>query len=178
MEHLSVRPLEAQDVPLIIQYWLGGSPEFMHGMGVDMAKMPSVEQWETALNTQLSQSIPEKKSYCFIWLLEGQPVGHCNINKIIPGQEAYLHLHLWRSDLRQKGLGEQLVRLTLPHFFEAYDLQTLYCEPYALNPAPNKTLEKVGFVWEKTHVTTPGWLNFEQPVHLWKLDRATFLDLL
>lgn len=177
MNTLSVRELESKDIESIIEYWLGAEPAFLEGMGVDLSKMPSREAWESSLNEQLSQAIPDKKSYCIIWQLDGVAVGHSNINKIRFGEEAFMHLHLWRSDIRQKGMGAALVKMTLPYFFENYALKNLYCEPYALNPAPNKTLQKLGFHFVKTYVTIPGWLNFEQPVNLWELSRDQFLNL-
>ncbi|MBC7775278.1 MAG: GNAT family N-acetyltransferase [Phycisphaerae bacterium] len=177
MNSLSVRPLSEAHIPLITQYWLGSDPAFLQGMGVDLDKMPGQSEWEKSLLEQLSQPIPDKKSYCIIWQVDDQAVGHSNINKIQLGEEAYMHLHLWRTNLRQKGMGTDFVKLTLPHFFENYHLKTLYCEPYSLNPAPNKTLEKVGFQFVKEYVTTPGWLNFEQPVNLWELSRERFLSL-
>ena len=82
-----------------------------------------------------------------------------------------MHLHLWQTDVRQKGLGTAFVKMTLPYFFEHLQLQKIYCEPYSGNPAPNKTLEKVGFRFVKTYTTTPGWINFEQPVNLWEIGR-------
>ncbi|MFN0175303.1 MAG: GNAT family N-acetyltransferase [Saprospiraceae bacterium] len=177
MNSLSVRPLEESDIPLITRYWLDATPGFLEGMGVDLNKMPGQAEWEKVLTEQLRQSIPDKKSYCIIWLLNEQAVGHSNINKIQFGKEAFMHLHLWRSDIRQKGLGADFVKMTLPFFFDHYELQTIYCEPYSLNPAPNKTLEKVGFQFVKQHVTVPGWLNFEQAVNLWELSRERYLNL-
>jgi RimJ/RimL family protein N-acetyltransferase len=166
---ISVRELAPHDLPALVGYWLNASPDFLLGMGVDLAKMPSGEVWTASLNEQLSLPLEEKTSYCMIWELDGRAVGHSNVNKIERGEAAFMHLHLWERDIRQKGLGAALVRLTVPHFFEKFHLKRLFCEPYALNPAPNRTLEKVGFRFVKTHVTTPGWLNFEQPVNLWEL---------
>lgn len=40
------------------------------------------------------------------------------------------------------------------------------------NPAPNKTLKKAGFELVKEYVTTPGPINFEQPVKLWCLSEV------
>lgn len=177
MSNLSVRELTESDIPVLIRYWLESDPAFLQGMGVDLDKMPVKEQWEQSLMEQLRQSIPDKKSYCIIWEVDGIPVGHSNINKIQFGQEAYMHLHMWNPSLRQKGMGTELVLMTLPFFFENYQLETLYCEPYALNPAPNKTLERVGFQFEKEYTTVPGWLNFEQPVRLWSLSRDQYQSL-
>lgn len=172
---LSVRPLQEIDIEPLSDYWFKASPEFLQGMGVDLAKMPARADWETMLQEQLSQSLEEKKSYCFIWQLAGEAVGHSNVNRIVFGSEAYMHLHLWRSDLRQKGLGVDFVRLTIPHFFQDLQLQKIYCEPYQLNPGPNKTLEKAGFHFVKTHITVPGFINFEQPVNLWEIERSAVL---
>lgn len=177
MSTLSANPLQKEDIPHIINYWLSAEPAYLEGMGVDLAKMLPRENWEKMLSEQLSLSIPEKQSYAIVWRLDGEPVGHSNINKINMGKDAYMHLHLWKPDVRKKGIGTAFVKMTLPHYFETYALQTLYCEPYALNPAPNKTLEKVGFTFVKQHVTIPGTLNFEQPVNLWSLTRAQYLEI-
>jgi RimJ/RimL family protein N-acetyltransferase len=167
--NLSVREMRQDDIELIIQYWLSADPVFLAGMGVDLSKMPSKEEWNKMLHEQLSQSYKEKKSYCMIWLVDGEPVGHSNVNKIIFGEEAYMHLHLWKPGKRKKGFGVELVRKTIPWFFQNLQLKKLYCEPYALNPAPNRVLEKVGFSFVKEYRTTPGWLNFEQSVKRWEV---------
>jgi RimJ/RimL family protein N-acetyltransferase len=167
---LSVREIEAGDIGLIANYWLAADHAFLRGMGADPAKRPAREPLMAMLSAQLSQSYPEKQSYCIIWLVDGQPAGHSNVNRIVWGQEAYMHLHVWQAGARSKGLGTAMVKMTLPYFFENLQLQKLCCEPYALNPPPNKTLEKVGFEFIKQHVTIPGWINFEQTVNLWELD--------
>lgn len=164
---LSVREIQQSDIPLIIDYWLSADHDFLVGMGVDVSKLPSREQWLAMLPQQLEQPYEEKQSYCMIWLADGQPVGHSNVNKIVFGEEAYMHLHLWKPDVRQKGMGVELVKMTLPWFFKNLKLKILFCEPYALNPAPNKTLEKVGFAFEKEYLTVPGSFSFEQPTNRW-----------
>lgn len=121
------------------------------------------------LSEQLHQSYEEKKSYCIIWEADGKQVGHSNVNKIIFGQEAFMHLHIWTPKIRKQGYGAEFVKKTFPYFFDNLHLKKLYCEPYALNAAPNNTLKKVGFKFVKKYVTIPGWLNFKQPVNLWEL---------
>lgn len=167
---LSVREITHADVPRIADYWQHATPDFLRGMGVDIQKMPTREQWLDMLAGQVNRPYADRQSYCLVWLLNGEPVGHSNVNKIIYGQEAYMHLHLWVDDVRKQGLGEAFVRLCIPHFIKNLQLKKLCCEPYAHNPGPNKTLQKLGFTHVKTHITTPGWLNFEQEVNLWELD--------
>ncbi|MBC5772645.1 GNAT family N-acetyltransferase [Pontibacter sp. KCTC 32443] len=172
--NLSVRELQEQDITLIADYWLKSDSEHLIGMGVDMAKLPTRQQLTQMLQAQLNAPLHEKQSYCVIWEVDSQAVGHSNINKIMFGEEAYMHLHMWRSDIRKQGLGSALVKMSLPYFFENLQLKTLYCEPYALNPAPNKTLQKVGFELEKEYITIPGSLNFEQPVKRWRLSYSKY----
>lgn len=171
---LSVRELRADDIPRITDYWLNSTPDHLIGMGVDVNKMPTRAEWEAMLSDQLNLSYEEKKSYCLIWEVKGKAAGHSNINDIVYGEEAFMHLHLWSPDFRQRGLGARLVRLSLPCFFDNCQLQRLYCEPYALNPAPNRTLEKAGFEFVKSYRTVPGFLSCEQKVNRWVLTRERF----
>jgi RimJ/RimL family protein N-acetyltransferase len=173
---LSVRELRAGDIDPIADYWLNADPSYLEGMGVDRAKMPTREEWTAMLIEQLSTPLKEKKSYALIWEVDGKPVGHSNINKIVFGQEAYMHLHIWIPEVRKKGYGVPFIRLSLPYYFTNYELQVLYCEPYALNEAPNRTMERAGFRRVKEYVTTPGWINFEQPVRLWAMTRAEWKE--
>jgi len=166
---LSVREIQQTDIEHIIRYWLTADPLFLTGMGVDLNKMPSKEEWTTMLTEQLTQVYPEKKSYCMIWLVDNKAIGHCNVNKIKFGEEAYMHLHVWNNEFRKKGMGTDLVKMSLPYFFENLELKKIYSEPYALNPAPNKVLEKAGFTFMKEYLTIPGFLNFEQTVKRWEL---------
>lgn len=175
--NLSVRELEAQDIDSITNYWLNADSAYLQGMGVDLSKIPSRVQWEAILNKQLNSPIPEKQSYAIIWQVNGEAVGHCNITDITFGEQAFMHLHLWRSDLRQQGAGVNLVKMSLPYFFENFELKRLFCEPSAYNPAPNKTLPKVGFTFVKSHVTTLSSLTAEQLANRWEMTREQFKKL-
>jgi RimJ/RimL family protein N-acetyltransferase len=172
--HLSVREIQKKDIDLLVRYWLESDATHHAGMGVDITKLPDEKAWRMMLSQQLSQAYEKKQSYCIIWQIDDKPIGHSNINKIIFEQEAYMHLHVWDASIRQKGIGTNLVKLALPYFFKNMKLQKLYCEPYALNLAPNKTLEKIGFDFVKEYVTIPGTLNFEQPVKRWVLSLEKF----
>jgi RimJ/RimL family protein N-acetyltransferase len=170
--NLSVRELQQKDIDLVVNYWMNANENYLLGMGVDIKKMISREAFTQMLNDQFKLPIEKKNAYCIIWEHEGKPVGHSNTNPTKFGQEATMHLHLWQSEVRKKGMGTEFLRMTLPLFFENLKLKKLYCEPYALNPAPNKTLEKVGFKLVRKYITTPGFLNFEQPVIRWEMSSS------
>jgi len=164
----TVREIKEADINLILDYFLDATPEFLKGLGVDMNKLPQRDTWHKLLDNELLKPVEEKQMYFIIWELDGKPIGHSNINKIKFGEEAFMHLHLWKPDNRVKGNGSWFVTETIPYYFKNFRLKTLFCEPNAFNTAPNKTLEKVGFIFVKEYITTPGYLNFEQPVKLWK----------
>lgn len=167
----TIRELEPGDIDQIIAYFLNAKHDFLRGMGVNPKKLPDADSWKSLLNQDLSRPLPDKQFYYLIWELDHYPVGHSNINKIIFGQEAYMHLHLWQPQNRQTGHGVDFIRQSINKYFQTFNLQHLFCEPYALNPAPNKILAKVSFELVKTYETTPGWINFHQTVNRWVLSR-------
>jgi RimJ/RimL family protein N-acetyltransferase len=175
--NISVREITIEDIPFINQYWADATPEYLLGMGADPALLPDQKVFKEMLQGQLSLPYAEKQSYCIIWLIDDEPVGHCNVNKIVFGQEAYMHLHLWHDTKRQSGLGAAFVKWSLPYFFKNLQLKTLFCEPYALNPAPNKTLQQLGFEFIKAYITIPGSFSFEQLTARWELSLEKFKSM-
>ena len=161
--------MTVDDIQPILDYWFTAEDSFLIGMGVDLAKMPKKEEFSEMLSEQVRAPYESKKSFCMIWLVDDMQVGHSNVNKIIFGEEAFMHLHIWKNNFREKGIGTELVKLTIPYFFEKLKLKRLLCEPYSKNPSPHKTIEKVGFRFVKEYITTPGWINFEQPVKQWMI---------
>lgn len=175
--NLSVKELEQVDIDKLLKYWYSRSPEALKAMGADITKFPTQENFNSSLNQQLAQPYDQKKAFALIWMLDKEYIGHCNVNSIEFGHSAKMHLHIWHKTQRRKGIGLELVKKSLPYFFNCLQLKLLICEPYAYNPAPNKTLEKVGFKFEKKYLTTPGSLNFEQEVNRWVLTRKEFMEL-
>ncbi len=176
--NLSARELRQSDVNLIADYWSQSTPDHLIGMGVDLKKLPARSDLVSLLSGQLGLSPEDRQSSCTIWEVDSQPVGHCNVNSIEFGEKAHMHLHLWRPELRFRGTGVSLVRMSLPFFFERLQLKDLYCEPISGNRAPNRVLEKVGFDFIRTYKTVPGPINFEQDVNRWHLSRTKYATLM
>ena len=174
---LSVREMTLTDVAAIVNYWHECDHHFLISMGVDVAKLPTREVLTHILTEHLNTPLEKRRSYCLIWELNGEPVGHCNTNPTTFGEEAFMHLHIWNINARQRALGTEFVKMSLPYFFKNLQLKKLFCQPYALNDAPNKTLAKAGFEFVKEYLTVPGFLNFEQPVKQWQLTREKFEQL-
>jgi RimJ/RimL family protein N-acetyltransferase len=175
---IKVREAQIKDVELIANYWMNSTPEHLLMMGVDLTKVPERAAFTKMLTRQISLALSEKQSYALIWEVDGLAVGHSNVNVIEFGRQAKMHLHLWVQGLRHKGIGTELVRRSLSFYFEKLHLELLICEPYAKNPAPNKTLAKLGFQWERCYRTIPGSINFEQEVNRWNLSRKAYEHLI
>jgi len=168
-DKLTIREIQASDIPDIVQYWLGSDKLYLSGMGVEPARLPTAEQLTSNLQSQIETPVEKRSSFCIIWQLNGRSIGHSNTNPTNFGKDAFMHLHLWYPEVRSKGMGTKLLQLTVFRFFEVLKLKDLYCQPYSLNPAPHKALQKAGFELVKEYITVPGSLNFEQPVKLWHL---------
>ncbi len=173
MEQL-VRELLYSEVELMMDYFFSADDDFLIGMGADPKKLPSREDWLERLKTDFSKDKKDKGFYYLGWEYKGKLVGHSNINNINYAKEACAHLHLWDKDLRQSGLGRFFFQESIHRFFAEFPLKRIICEPYAKNPAPNKTLAKLGFEFEKSYVTVPGLINFEQEVNRWQVTREQF----
>ena len=171
-----IREFEIGDINLMISYFREADHDFLEGMGADPSKLPPADEWRDILREDFGRPVEQKEFYYVIWEVNGESVGHSNINKIIYGQEAYIHLHLWTSAHRKSGHGAYFVNESISRYFEKFQLQNLFCEPYVLNPAPNRTLPKIGFELVKTYETTPGWINFKQQVNRWVLTREKWLQ--
>jgi len=166
----NIRPLAIDDIPLITTYFHQLGEKGLLGMGVQPSKLPEVEEWNKLIAEDLTQPVELRQFYYLIWELDGISVGHANINKIVYGDHAFMHLHLWRPTDRRAGHGTKFVRETLPMFATKFRLTQLFSEPFAGNPAPNKTLPKAGFKLVRTYETIPGWINYHQTVNRWQWD--------
>src|SRR5216684_3686190 len=102
-----------------------------------------------------------------------QRPAHCfsTSDKIRYGEQAHMHLHVTEPERRHQGIGAEGVRRSVEIYFERLKLKRLFCEPNTFNVPPNRTLQKAGFKYLKTHMTVPGPLNFHQAVTRWVMER-------
>ena len=171
---LSVRDMKREEIDLMVDYFLDADAEFLMSMGAVKKKLPNRADWIKKLNEGFEKSNTEKEFYFIIWLKDDQPIGHSNNNNIGFGKSATMHLHLWKSDSRKRGLGFKFLKQTLPFYFENFELEKLICEPFSENSAPNRTLKKIGFEFIKAYETIPGSINFSQIVNRYEMTKEQF----
>ena len=162
------------DTLSIVDYFLTCSDQDYDRMGVDAGKLPPADDWIDLIEQNRALPLEKKNFFYLIWTDDGKPVGHCNINKIKFGEEAYMHLHIWKNEFRNKGIATKLLKESISIFFENFDLKRLFCEPAAGNTGPNHTLKKFNFRLEQTYDTVPGWINTYQTVNRWVIDKPGF----
>lgn len=159
------------EADFVASYFADADDAFLRSLGVDPDKVPSHEQIWHYIEHQLSAPKSEKENFYLIWELDGLGVGFSTIDEITVGKQANMHLHMAVSDRRTKGHGAEFVKRSVPIYFDEFDLDVLYCQPYAFNTAPNRALQRAGFNFVETVEMVPGPINFHQPVTRWKMTR-------
>ena len=168
---IHVREMQLEQVGLVIDYFHDSTAEHLEILGVDPTRLPGRTQWRQLYEADFAQPIERRRSLLVLWEVDGKPIGFSSVDKIIYGKEAYMHLHIVTPTQRQSGYGAACVRESVRIYFERLQLERVYCEPNAFNVGPNRTLQKAGFSYVKTHHTVPGPLNFHQPVTRWVYEK-------
>lgn len=172
-QEIEVRPfLGPQEYAMMIDYFVSAEKSFLRGMGVDPAKLPTRQEWLKQALLDHDRVLADKDRFYLAWMYQGRQVGHSSVNKIKVGEEAFIHLHLWKPELRRAGMGVEFFKRSVNFFMREFRLKRLLCEPYAENSAPNKVLSKLGFRLIKRYRTVPGAINYEQDVNQYELDHG------
>jgi len=167
---VSVREMLLSEVGIRIRYFHEASDDYLLALGVDRALLPEPDVWLSLHERDFERPLTERENFTLVWELDGQVVGFSALDHIEFGEEAFMHLHIVQPSLRRRGLGANFVKLSASRYFELFDLKRLYCEPNALNVAPNRTLQRAGFTYLFSHEATPGPINFPQVTTRWVLE--------
>jgi RimJ/RimL family protein N-acetyltransferase len=166
-----VREMELAEVGLRIDYFHDSSDEHLTKLGVNRASLPTKEAWRSAYTADYALPIEDRNGVALIWELDGRTVGFSSADRIVFGEEAFMHLHIVSPELRHMGFGAEFVMESVRHYFQMLHLERLYCEPNAFNTAPNRTLQRAGFRYLFTHEAQPTPINFHQTITRWVIER-------
>jgi RimJ/RimL family protein N-acetyltransferase len=166
-----VREMADSEFDIVIDYFYKSTPEFLEILGVDPTRLPPPDSWRERFQRELSRPIQQRSALIVIWLSDDKPLGFSSCDKITFGEQANMHLHVVDPARRNQGFGVECLRRSADIYFERLNLKRLFCEPYAFNVAPNRTLQRAGFKYLKTYMTVPGPLNFHQAVTRWVMER-------
>ena len=149
---LSVRPLAREDFDQFINYWFALSPAEIERLGVASDRLPSADRMRSYLEAMLAGADESVRSFVLAWCVNGEAIGHSSLKDIVPGESGSMHLHMWRADLRGKGLGAHLFCLAAVDLYKRFKLKRIVCEPKADNPPPNRLLQWIGFPLVSTRI--------------------------
>jgi len=169
--NFSVREMQLSETELVVDYFHNATPEFLETLGVDPSRLPRRAEWLARYRQEFALPIEERTSFAVIWLSDDRAIGFSTCNPVVYGERANMHLHVIAPENRQQGIGVACVKQSALLYFERLKLKRLFCEPNAFNVAPNRTLQKAGFKYLKTHMTVPGAINFHQAVTRWVMER-------
>jgi RimJ/RimL family protein N-acetyltransferase len=167
----TVREMAVEEVDFIVDYFHRSTPEHLETLGVDPTRLPPPEAWRERYRREYTLPINQRSTLLVIWLSNDRPVGFSTSDKIVYGHRANMHLHIVNPEDRRGGIGVAGVQRSVDIYFERLKLKSLFCEPNAFNVAPNRTLQKAGFKYLKTHMTVPGPLNHHQAVTRWVIEQ-------
>jgi len=162
---LSVRPMQADDVAKIAEYFCENSSEHYERLGIDRSKLPPASEYRRSLLDLVDVAPERATTYYSIWLLNGDPIGHSSLKDIVFEETGSQHLHIWKTLERGKGYGATLFCLSTLEFYRRFRLKKIVCEPRAENRLPNQMLRRIGFsllgsrVAASSDISTVGELN-------------------
>jgi RimJ/RimL family protein N-acetyltransferase len=168
---MAVREMTESEFEFVIEYFFRATPEFLETLGVDPTRLPTPDSWRERFRREQAKPTEQRTWLVVTWLKDSRPLGFSTSDKITYGEQANMHLHVVDPERRNQGYGAECVRRSADIYFERLKLKRLFCEPYAFNVAPNRTLQRAGFKYVKTYMTVPGPLNFRQAVTRWVMER-------
>ncbi len=168
---IAVREMARSEVNLVIDYFHQSTSEHLEMLGVDRARLPPPNSWHKQFEHLFSTPIEKRPRFYVVWLLDDRAIGFSSCDKIVFGERANMHLHVSNPERRRQGIGTKCVLRSVEVYFQKLKLKQLFCEPNAFNAGPNRTLQKAGFKYMKTHMTVPGPLNYHQAVTQWMIER-------
>lgn len=178
MVTLSIRSLQEEDIPNIVDYWFKNTDEDLVRMGVAKTKLISEIEFTQSLETVFHTPLEKARSHYMIWLIDDKPVGYNALKDIVRNEIAHMHLHMWNADYRRKGYGAKLFCMAAVEFYRMFHLKMILCEPRSSNPMPNKMLTKIGFKKWKTYMSTSSELSETCEVNSYIIDLATATSFL
>jgi hypothetical protein len=167
---LTVREMMGSEVGLIIDYFFQSTPEYLEILGVDPTRLPAPKAWRERFRRDWAHC--RSTSARCRHLAVGRPAGRLFDRRQDRLRRTGQHAPArHRPRAPESGFGVECVRRSVGIYFERLKLKRLFCEPNAFNVAPNRTLQKAGFKYLKTHMTVPGPLNYHQAVTRWVIER-------
>jgi len=89
---LRVRPMGVEDLDVRIRYFQDATDEHLQLIGVDRSKLLALGEWRRSFEEDLARPVAARTDHGLIWEADGEPVGFSTADRIVFGDQAYMHL--------------------------------------------------------------------------------------
>ncbi len=141
-----LRPFTPSDIDLMCDYWYRSPTDFLRSLQLNPEKMLSEAELRERWRRHMDPMVRDRDRNAFGLVIEhqGMPVGCHTISDLQYGRDAIFHAHLWRPELRQKGLGSHTYPRACDYFMKRFALQKILFHTPTSNPGPNRLKRKLG----------------------------------
>ena len=143
---ISIRDLTEEDIPFILNYWFHSPPGFIEAMGVDTAKLPSEADMAKSLEEKcrINRTLPASKTNALVVSYANQPIGLHTLFPFTQGDSGIFHAHLWKSEMRGRGLALHSYPRACQIFIQRFDLKRILFKTPIQNKGAIRVKEKLG----------------------------------
>ena len=154
---LTVREMTAAETDLIVEYFLNSTPEHLETLALEFpCGFHPLQAGASACAGRSRCLFSTEAWYC---RATSRSAFRPRTRLSMASRPTCTCMSSTRAQAPQ-GAGAECVWRSVDLYFEKLQLKRLFCEPHAFNVAPNRTLQKAGFKYLKTHMTVAGAAQF------------------
>ena len=143
---ISVRDLQLEDIPHVLNYWFHSPPGFIEGMAVDVMKLPSEIEMRDSLTAKCKSNslLTKSKSNALAILKDSEAIGFHTLWPFTEGVDGIFHSHIWNPQMRGKGVALVSYLLAAQEFIKRFDLQKILYKTPMQNIGAIRVKQKLG----------------------------------
>jgi hypothetical protein len=172
-----VRPLQEEDITLIVKYWTGLSARRLLKMAVNPQMAPTKDYLIERLQKYIKN--PPNDSGYLMMVLNGKCVGYVVLKDLAPDGSATVHLHTWDFTMNQKKDRMILFCMAVVQFYERFKVNRMIANTFRDNQLTNILIKKMGFTFIKSFFGAPAAISMQRENNQYFIDRevaANFLN--
>ena len=171
-----VRPLQEEDIALIVKYWTGLSEKRLRKMAVNPQMAPTKDYLIERLQKYIKD--PPHDSGYLMMVLNGKCIGYVVLKDCTSDGSATIHLHTWEFTMGQRKDRMVLFCMAVIQFYERFKINKLIANTFKDNQLTNMLIKKMGFIFIKSFFGAPSAISKQRENNQYFIDREVAIDLL
>lgn len=110
---VSVRDLQPEDIPMVLDYWFRSPPGYLESRGVDLNKMPIEDSLKEMLEGKCRGMGPKT---AVTILYKNVPIGIHTLTPLVENEYGVFHAHIIRPEFRGRGIAAKSYPLACKGF--------------------------------------------------------------